>query len=68
MSLLDTLRWECVRGFGNDDPGDHVGDGADTGEESEKRGEDSDESEVPAVVKGEAGADSADDAILAWAG
>jgi hypothetical protein len=63
--LLEGLCGEWVRGFGDDDPGDQIGDGAYAGEESEERGEDSDEGQVPSVVKSEAGTDSGDDAILA---
>ena len=59
---------EGVRGFGDNDPCDEIGDGADAGEECEERGEDADKSDVPVVVLGETGADSGDDTIVARAG
>ncbi len=58
---LETLCGQGIRGFRNDDPRDEIGDGADSGEEAEESCEDTDESNVPAVVKGESGADSRDD-------
>jgi hypothetical protein len=63
---LDGLCGKRVRGFGDDDPGDQIGDGADSCEESEERGEDSDESKVPSIMQSQTGADSGDDPILAW--
>ena len=66
--LSETLCWEGVGGFGDDDPGDEIGDGADAGEEGDERSDDADEIEVPTVVEGEAGADSGDHAVVARAG
>jgi len=59
---------EGVRGFRDDEPSDEIGYGAYAGEEGEKGGEDADEGEVPAIVEGEAGADSGDDPVVARAG
>ena len=65
--MSDALCWKGVGGFGDDDPEDEVGDGADAGEQGHERCDDADEVEVPAVVVGEAGADSGDHAVVARA-
>jgi hypothetical protein len=66
--LLESFCGEWVGGFGDDDPGYEIGYGAYAGEESEERGEDADEGEVPSVVLCEAGADSGDHSVIARAG
>ena len=65
--MLDALCWKGVRGFGDNDPEDQIRHGADAGEQSHERCDDADDVEVPTVVKREAGADSGDDAVIAWA-
>jgi hypothetical protein len=55
-------------GFGDDDPEGEVDEHADACEENDEEGEDASEVKVPAVVVGEAGADSGDHAVLAGAG
>jgi hypothetical protein len=68
MNLLGGFNWKRIGRFGDDDPSDEIGDGADSGEEDEERSEDADEGHVPAVVDGEACADSSDDAVGSRAG
>jgi hypothetical protein len=65
---LGALCWKRVGGFGDDDPGGDVGDGADAGEDDHEGGEDADEVEIPTIVKGKACADSGDHAVVARAG
>lgn len=66
--LSDALCRKGVGGFGNDDPGYEVGDGADTSKESEERGDDANNVEVPAVVERETRADACNHAVLTGAG
>ena len=65
--MLEALCGKGVGSLGDDDPGDEVRDGSDAGEEGQEGCEDSDEVEIPAVVDGEAGADSGDHAVVARA-
>jgi hypothetical protein len=67
VTNLEALRWKGVGGFGDDDPCDEVGDSADSGENNRERGDDANEVEVPAVVKGKASADSGNHAVVARA-
>jgi hypothetical protein len=66
--MLGNLCREGVGGFGDDDPCGEVGEQADTGQDDDQNGDDAYQVEVPAVVGGEAGADSCDHAVLARAG
>src|SRR5580698_2205113 len=59
---------ESVKGFGDDDPGGEISEGADAGHHDEENGNDADEVEVPSVVLGETGTDSGDHAAFAGAG
>jgi hypothetical protein len=68
LANSEALCWKGIGGLGDDDPGDKISDGADPCEDDHERGDDADEVEVPAVVKSEAGADSGDHAVVAWAG
>jgi hypothetical protein len=66
---LDTLLTFCgerVRGFGDDDPGDDVGEKSSTCEEDTENPENADQGDVPTIVEGEAGADATDDAGMPW--
>jgi hypothetical protein len=67
LANLGALCGKGVRSFGDDDPRDEVSDGSDAGEEGNECREETDEVEVPAVVEGEAGADSGDHAVVAGA-
>jgi len=64
---LDGVGGKSVGLFGDDDPGDEVGDGADAGEAGDDGGEDADYGDVPAVLLREGGADSGDHAVVARA-
>ena len=64
---LNALCGECVWFFGDDDPGDDVGQGADSGKNDEECGEDANKVEIPAIMKREACADSGDHAVGARA-
>src|SRR5207245_980757 len=55
---LDGGEW--VGFFGDDDPGDEVGEGSDTGEADDERGDDAGDGEVPSILLREAGADAGD--------
>ncbi len=64
---LDRVGGKSVGLFGDDDPGDEVGDGADSGEAGDDGGEDADGSDVPAILLREGSADTGDHAVVAWA-
>jgi hypothetical protein len=68
LANLEALCRKRVGGFGDDDPGYEVNDSADAGEDTKERGEDADESDVPAIVEGKAGADPSDDPVIARTG
>ena len=58
VEALNGLCGERIWFFGDDDPGNDVGQGADSSKNDEECSEDTNEIEVPAIVKGEGCADS----------
>ena len=58
---------KLVGRFGDNDPGDDVGEKSGACEEDTEYPEDADQGDIPTVVEGEAGANSADDAGMAQA-
>ena len=58
---------KLVGGFGDNDPGDDVGEKSCACEEDTEYPEDADQGDIPTVVEGDAGAHSADNAGMARA-
>ncbi len=65
--MSEALCWKGVGSFGDDDPEDEIRDGADAGEQSNERCDDTDDVDVPTIVESKAGADSGDHAVVARA-
>ncbi len=61
---LSGLLRHGVGGFGDDDPGDEVGEESAAAEEDAKDENEADDGDVPAVVLGDAGADAGDHAVV----
>ena len=68
MQNLQALCRKGVRSLGDDDPGDEIDEETGScGKECEQGGQNANECDVPAIVKGEAGADSGDHSVFARA-
>jgi hypothetical protein len=64
---LEALCWKGVGRFRDDDPGDEVDDGADAGEDDQQCSDDADEAKVPAIVEGQACANSGNHTVVSRA-
>jgi hypothetical protein len=68
LANLGALGRERVGSFGDDNPSYEVDDSADASEDTKECGKDADESDIPAIVQGKAGADASDDPVIARTG